>query len=148
MGRLTKDAWLSGTDLEEKDIDIPELGGSVRIRALPATYSNDASSKALELKTVGRDQIATVNTTKLEILQFQHGVIEPQFSLAEVETISSRYGRAFKRVVSAIDELSGVDKEALEQASARFPGGPNGDSPGDGAPDVRVPVGPEDGDDG
>jgi len=126
VGRLTKEAWLSGSDLIEKEVEVPELKGTVKIRSLPAAYSNQASSEALELKSQGAEQVATVNTAKLEVLQFQHGVIEPEFSKEDAEKIAEQYGRAFKRVVNAIDEISGIDKEALASAEARFPA--SGDS--------------------
>jgi hypothetical protein len=144
MSRSNRDAWLSGPgDLTEADVeDVPVAGQSVRVRGLAAAYSNQASSEALELKTVGTQQIATVNTARLEVLQFAHGVIEPQFSVEEAEKIAARFGPAFKKVIAKIDELSGVDKEAIEKAEARFPGSSNGDGDADGSGGPDVPVRP------
>lgn len=140
MARSTKESWLSGPgDLKEADVeDVPVEGQSVRVRGLPAAYSNQASSEALEMKTGPRgDQIATVNTARLEVLQFAHGVIEPEFTVKEAEAIAQKYGPAFKRVVEKIDDLSGVDKEAIERAQARFPdqrASANGSDVGESAP--------------
>jgi hypothetical protein len=119
----SKSAWLEGPgDLAEAVVeDVPVKGQSVKVRGLPAAYSNQASSEALELKQVGPAQIATVNTAKLEVLQFQHGVIDPEFTRDEAEQVSKRFGPAFKKVIAKIDELSGVDKEAINEANARFP---------------------------
>jgi hypothetical protein len=129
MERSQKSAWLEGPgDLKEADVeDVPVKGQSVRVRGLPAAYSNQAQSEALEMKTIGNAQIATVNSARLEVLQFQHGVIDPTFSREEAEQVAQRFGPAFKKVIAKIDELSGVDKEAIENAEARFPGG--GDEP-------------------
>lgn len=132
MSRSTKSSWLEGPgDLREADVeDVPVKGKSVRVRGLPAAYSNQAQSEALEMKTVGNTQIATVNTARLEVLQFAHGCVEPGFSVAEAQQIAERFGPAFKKVIAEIDRLSGVDKEAIEKAEARFPGsgaGSNGD---------------------
>lgn len=128
MGRSSKSAWLDGPgDLKEADVeDVPVAGQSVRVRGLPAAYSNQASSEALELKTVGSQQIATVNTARLEVLQFAHGCIDPEFTEAEAQTIAEKFGPAFKKVIAEIDRLSGVDKEAVEAANARFPAGGTG----------------------
>jgi len=129
MGRSTKESWLQGPgDLREADVeDVPVEGESVRVRGLPAQYSNQASSEALELKTTARgEQIATVNTAKLEILQFAHGVVEPRFTPEEATVIATKYGPAFKKVIAKVDELSGVDKEAIEAAAAAFPAGGTG----------------------
>jgi hypothetical protein len=151
----TKDAWLNGpSDLKEAVVeDVPVEGQSVRVRGLPAAYSNQASSEALELKSDSRGrQSATVNTARMEVLQFAHGVIEPEFTVEEAEQIAERYGPAFKKVIERIDALSGVDKEAIKETNTRFrPGGkgeadrgktepaPNG--AGDGGPAVRSRVG-------
>ena len=127
MQRSTKDAWLQGPgDLREADVeDVPVQGQSVRVRGLPAAYSNQATSEALELITGRRgEQTAHVNTEKLEVLQFAHGCIEPTFTVDEARIIAQKYGPAFHRVVAKIDELSGVDKEAIEKTNATFhPGG-------------------------
>jgi hypothetical protein len=145
MGRSTKSAWLEGPgDLKEADVeDVPVAGESVRVRGLPAAYSNQASSEALELKTIGNQQIATVNTARLEVLQFAHGCIDPSFTVEEAQAVSERFGPAFKKVIAKIDELSGVDKAAVEEANARFQGGRNG-SPDDGQAGLHEPAAGDD----
>jgi hypothetical protein len=140
VDRSTKEAWLVGPgDLKEADVeDVPSPGMSVRVRALPAAYSNEAQSTATEVKqTPNGDTVATINTAKLEILQFTHGVIEPKFSQAEAKIIAERYAPAWRKVIDKIDELSGLDKEAIEAANARFQAGgasENGADVGDAAP--------------
>lgn len=123
MKRLSKDALLEASDLIERDVELPTVGGTVRVRSLPAAYSNQASSEALVMKQVGRDQIATVDTAKLEILQVLHGLVEPKLeTVEEAEKFAQQCGPAFKKVVEVIDEISGVDKEAIRSAEARFQG--------------------------
>jgi hypothetical protein len=158
MGRLSKDALLGASDLIEKEVELPSIGGSVKIRSLPAAYSNQASSEALELKTGARgEQTATVNTAKLEELQVLHALIEPKLnSIQEARTFMQNCGSAAKVLVRAIDEISGVDKEAIAEANARFPGsgaGPDGlvvgatASTGNGGPDLSLRDGGEAGED-
>ena len=122
MARSSKSSWLDGKgDLREADVeDVPVKGESVRVRGLAAAYSNQAQSEALEMKTIGNTQIASVNTARLEVLQFAHGVKEPEFSIEEAELIAQKYGPAFRKVVTKIDELSGVDKDSIAEAEARF----------------------------
>ncbi len=124
--RSTKDSWLKGPgDLKEAEVeDVPVKGETVLVRGLPAAFSNQASSEALKMITdVRGGQSATVDTAKMAILQFHHGVIEPIFSLEETRQIAEKYGPAFNKVVAKIDELSGIDKDAIEDANARFQGG-------------------------
>lgn len=126
MERSTKDAWLTGpSDLREEDvIDVPAPGQSVRVRGLAAAYSNQATSEALEIVQGPRgDQSAHINTEKLEVLQFAHGCIEPTFTVDEARVIAQKFGPAFKKVIAKIDELSGVDKDTIEQTNATFPSG-------------------------
>lgn len=154
MGRSNKEAWLSGpSDIREAEVDdVPVPGESVLVRGLPAAYSSQATSEAMELTTGPRgEQRAKVNTVTLERLQFHHGVIEPEFTLEEAGQIQERFGPAFKKVIDKIDELSGVDKEAITQAEARFPargvgsgngtGEPAPASGGDGGPAVPTRAG-------
>lgn len=129
MQRSTKQAWLEGPgDLREEDVeDVPVEGESVRVRGLPAAYSNKANSDALELVTgVRGEQTARVNTHKLEVIQFAHGCVDPVFTEQEAEIIAQRYGPAFRKIIAKIDELSGVDKETIERTNAAFQaGGPD-----------------------
>lgn len=123
MSISTKSAWLEGpSDLAEAIVeDVPVKGQSVKVRGLPAQFSNEAQSKALKMITGARgEQTATVDVAEMAVIQFQHGVVEPQFTYAEAKKVAERFGPAFHKVVEKIDELSGVDKEAIEEASARF----------------------------
>lgn len=139
MARSSKKSWLEGPgDLKEADVeDVPVKGESVRVRGLPAAFSNQAGSEALKMVTGRRgEQTATVDTARMSILQFAHGCIEPTFTVEEAEQVAKKYGPAFNKVVAKIDELSGVDKDAIEDANARFQDGVESkgrDDVGDGA---------------
>lgn len=119
----SKDALLKASDLTERDVELPALKMTVRVRALPAAYSNQAASEALIAKQVGRDQITTVDKGKMEMIQVLHGLVKPKLeNLQEAEQFATNCGPSFAKVIEAIDEISGVDKEAIERAEARFPG--------------------------
>lgn len=134
MERSTKQSWLAGAgDLREEDVEnVPVPGQSVRIRALSATAANAANSEAVSTVEVRGQQRMKVDNTKLDIMRFQQGVIDPSFSVDEVKVISAKYGPAFQRVMNRINALSGIDQESQEQAEARFPGS-GGDAPGNGS---------------
>lgn len=135
MAILSKEALLGASDLVEREVELPSIGGSVRVRSLPAAYSNQAISEALEVATDPRGrQTARVNTGKLEALQVLHGLIDPKLaSIDEAVSFASRCGPAWRKLVEVIDEISGIDKEAIEKTNAAFQAG--GDSEG------RVAVG-------
>lgn len=143
MARSTKDSWLSGPgDLEEAEVeDVPVKGQSVRVRGLPAAFSNQAQSEALKMVTgVRGEQTASVDTARLSVLQFAHGCVEPKFTVDEAQRVAEKYGPAFNKVVAEIDRLSGVDKEAIQDANDRFQAGLEGEGHGRGSePDAVAP---------
>jgi hypothetical protein len=154
MGRLSKDAW-STSSLRTKEVEVPQLGGTVLIRELPATIT--AELKGLtDIVQIGEEQRAKFDVAAMERRQFAYGVIgdsgEPLFSEDEVEELRAKHGAAFQLVIDAIDALSGIDKESFEEAEARFPGGRNGavdsgeaqlleGAAGDGGPDLPARTG-------
>lgn len=143
MGILTKDALLQASDLREREVELPSIGGSVRVRGLPAAYSNQAISEALEMVSGRRgEQTAHVNTEKLEVLQALHGLVEPKLdTVEEARKFAQNCGPAFRKVIEAIDELSGVDKEAVEQTNALFQDGGTGSENGRAARSPAVGAG-------
>ena len=144
MARSSKQSWLEGpSDLREADVDdVPVKGESIRVRGLAAAFSNQATSEALELITDARGgQTAHVNTEKLEVIQFAHGCVDPSFTVDEARVVAQRFGPAFHKVIAKIDELSGVDKEAIEKTNATFQAGGSGAANGREAAATATPVG-------
>jgi predicted RecB family endonuclease len=125
---LSKSDLLNGSDLTTKEVALPALKGTVTVQALPAAYSNQAQSDALEVVTGRRgEQTARVNTAKLEEIQVLHGLVDPRFdSIEEVRAFSMKYGSSWRLIVNAIDEISGIDKEEIEKANAMFQDGGSG----------------------
>ena len=118
---------LKASDLTERDVELPLLKMTVTVRALPAAYSNQAASEALVSKQIGRDQITTVDKAKMEAIQALHGIVNPDIqTIEEAEQLAMQLGPSWAKVIEAIDEISGVDKEAVEKAQARFQGGGEG----------------------
>lgn len=161
MERSNKQDWLEGPgDLKEAIVeDVPVKGRSVKVRGLSAAYSNDAQLEATETRvTPDGGGIVSVNKTKMEARQLFHSMVEPKLdTIREAEMILERFGPAAVKVIEKIDELSAIDKEAIEEAQARFPGvdgekaskaPENGGDPaptGDSGSDVPVRAGAGDG---
>jgi hypothetical protein len=129
MARSTKESWLNGPgDLKEDDVhDVPAPGESVRVRGLSAKYSAEVQGQ-MKLVNSGREQVAKIDVPTMELLQFVHGVIDPVFTEAEARQVQERFGPAFKKVIAKIDELSGIDKEAIEATEQRFPDSGTGET--------------------
>jgi len=139
MQRLSKDALLGASDLVQEEVELPLIEGAVLVQGLGAKFSNEAQSQAMKMTTIGREQVATIDTAKLEAIQILNGLLEPKLdSLDEAEAFMAKCGPSVRAVVDKIDELSGLDKKAIEEAKARFPRGgesEGGSDMGDAAPD-------------
>lgn len=149
---LSKDALLCASDLVERDVELPSLNDTVRVRSLPAAYSNQAMHEATQMVTVRGEQTVRIDVAKLEALQVLHGLVDPKLdSVEEAEALAQKLGPSWRRIVTTIDEISGVDKEAIEKANTMFqprrPSGEPGPAAGNGTaargdePDLSARVG-------
>lgn len=147
MTYASRDALLGASDIKEKDIELPTVGLTVKVRSLAAAYSNEAHSEALEFVTVehkGRpERSARVNTVRLETLKVLHGLVEPKLnSIEDATVLSQRLGSAWQTIVKEIDELSGLDEETVERTEAMFrSGGRSEERPSETRPAGAVPNG-------
>lgn len=103
-------------DLVEETIEIPEWKCSVKLRSFTAAVAAEIKQVGLAFK--GED--TNVAWARMEITQFQRGVIEPRFSEEQVQKLHATSGRGFARVIQWLDEKSGTDKEELRKAQREF----------------------------
>lgn len=120
-------------DIQEDDVEVPEWGGTVRVRGF---------TKELEMsiREEAKDADDEIDREKLEMLFLVYGMIEPQASAASIPMLMSKSSAATNRVLRKIMELSGLDTLTREKKERAFREGP--------APAVLVPVGEGFGDDG
>lgn len=128
--RSTKEDWLKpgATDLAEAVVeDVPVKGQTVKVRGLAAAYANEAQSKAMTMKTGrGQEQTAVFDTHAMDLVKFVHGCVEPTFTYEEAQQVARTHGPSFQKIVEKIDELSGIDSDAMKDVVARFPDSGNG----------------------
>lgn len=115
--RLDKSSWLSGaTDLEEAEVFVEHLGGTVKVRALSAGQLASITDRCLSMK----GESMKVDSQRMAVLKFAAGVIEPKFDENEANVIAHQFGKAFSLVVGVIDELSKASEEDIAKAQRRF----------------------------
>lgn len=116
MPRLTKEqlADRGRYQFKDKEVEIPELGGSVQVRTLSVADRNDLP----ELTDKDGNSIATVE--KLAQL-FVAVVTDPKLSVEEATAFLGELpSTAFDRVVEAFGELTGT-KEDADKTVREFP---------------------------
>lgn len=115
MERLTREKILATPDIVEKEVAVPEWGGSVLIRTL---------TKAQQIKL--RRQ-ATVNgkidEELLEILIFTASVIDPKFTDQDHIALREKSAEAMDRVLLEIYSRSAMTKEEIGKIDRTFPEG-------------------------
>jgi hypothetical protein len=104
---LTAEDIANALDIQEKDIDVPEWGTSVKLRA----FTIDERDKVLSQCT--EKDGTTVDAKKLIRLLVVHGVVEPKLSL---EIVSKKSYLVVERIANEVMQLNGMVKK--EGASA------------------------------
>ena len=135
MTYLSRDDVLKADDLEIVDVDVPEWGGIVRVRALSGTARDAYDASLVRMGTNGqplrdRDGEPVMDITnrraKLIVLAVVNDDGDPLFSLADVAALGAKSGVALERVADAIERLSGMNDEAVEDAEGNSEAAPGG----------------------
>jgi len=115
--RFDKQSWLDGPgDLDEVEVHVDAIGGSVTVRALTAGQLATVQDQCLHMK----NDVMKVDSQRMAVLKFARGVIEPQFTEDEANVIAHKFGRSFNLVVGVIDEISKASEEDVQKARRRF----------------------------
>lgn len=113
MGYLTREAVLAADDLPTTDVDVPEWGGSLRVRGLTGAERDQFEEWVLR----GRTRVSLANVrARLVAMACVDEQGERLFQDADVEELGAKSGRALDRVFDVISRLSGLmpaDVEAL-----------------------------------
>ena len=118
---LTKDQILAlPSDIVEEIVDVPEWGGSIRIRSLTAAELAKVRQASIRFKTNGGGDFIFAEQEKR---QFEYGVVEPKFTKEEVNVLFHRSAAAWRRVMDALDRISGTSDQDRREAEAAFPAG-------------------------
>lgn len=98
--------------LPEADVEVPELGLTLRIRAFMKGQQTEINNAA---RVDGK-----IDPNLLDIHMFVAGVVEPKFSADNVGELRTSYGAAVDRVVRAIVKLNAASAEDVKAAEKRF----------------------------
>jgi len=105
---------LAADDIREEVIDVPEWGCSVLIRTFTRRQVSEMTKRATHRdKYTGKD---VIDNQELEALTFVEGVAEPKFTLEDYSKLEDKSISAMIRIVKAINNLSGLSEEAVQDA--------------------------------
>ena len=117
---LSVEDILHASDIREETVEVPEWGGSVRVRSFTKAQAQSIRERATLQRDTRNAKAGTLDVSHMELLMFIEGVVEPRFSEGHLITLKGKSAVAIERVNKAIARLSGMDAQAVDQAEARF----------------------------
>lgn len=128
MTLLSKNEIFAADDRRYEDVEVPEWGGTVRLRGL--TGGERDRYEASMQKQVGGREVRDLRNFRARLVQLaainEDGT--PLFDLNEVASLANRSSAALSRLFDAACRLSGItddDVEALEGNSEPAQSGPS-----------------------
>ena len=123
---LSRDAILQADDLEYEDVEVPEWGGTVRVRALNGTDRDAYEASLRQLR--GKEFVP--NTVNVRAKLVAKAVVgedgERLFSDQEVSALGKKSAAALDRVFEVAARLSRISEEDVDDLA-----GKSGNDPGD-----------------
>ncbi len=126
---LSKDEILNAHDFNYEDVEVPEWGGSVRLRVMTAAQRN-----AFQAQMVVMDgtKIKSINMADLQVKLLALCLVdenfEPLFTAKDLAELGKKSGIVIDRLFSVAQRINGLDEDAVERAAVNFQPIPNGDS--------------------
>lgn len=116
MKLLTRDLILAALDLPTKDVEVPEWGGAVKVRALTgAERDSFEASMLVETGEHRGDKLKNLRARMCAMTIVGEDGHTSLFTEKDVEALGKKSARALNRVFDAARELSGFTDKDVEQ---------------------------------
>lgn len=121
-------AALERPDVNAEDIEVPELGGTVRVREMTGQLRNRLEATFANIQSGGDGKNLDTVTAQLVASCVIDGKDKPVLTVNEVKRMMAARPRAVFRLRDAILKLSATDESDVEALTEVFGDGPNGPS--------------------
>lgn len=129
---LTKDQILEADDLRTEDVEVPEWGGTVRVRSLVGSERDAFEASLIVVRGNGKREVRLANMrARLVALTVigEDGV--RVFDETDVKRLGEKSAAALDRVFDAARKLSKMSEKDVEELAEGFVTAPNGASTSD-----------------
>ena len=125
MSLLSKTAILAAQDLQTEDVEVPEWGGTVRVRSF--TGRERDAFEASMVRGEGRDRKVDLTNMRARLVGLT--VIDETgqrlFTDEEVDLLGAKSGAALDRVFAIAQKLNGLSGADVEELSKNSSGVPS-----------------------
>lgn len=129
MGLLTRDSILGVDDIITQDIEVPEWGGTVRIKALNGK-ERDQFEAMMAPDPRQKKKVEMPANFRAKFLV--NCIIDEEgktiFSYKDVQALGNKSASALNRVFEAARKLAGLGTDDIEELEGNFTQGQNGGS--------------------
>lgn len=128
MTLLSRDQILQADDLTHEDVEVPEWGGTVRVRTLTGSERDAFEQSVITRRGKQVDMNLENLRAKLAALTIVDEDGERLFSEADVQALAQKSAAALSRVFTVAQRLNGLTDGDVEELTENLSGGPNGAS--------------------
>lgn len=130
MVMLTREAILQSNDIDYEIVDVPEWGGSVRVKSMTGTERDAFEQSMMRMRKGVFDGVSLDNIrAKLCTMTMVNGEGELLFSgAADAEWLGQKSAAALDRVYTVAQKLSRLTKEDIDELTGNSESNPNADS--------------------
>jgi len=120
LSLLNKDQILSADDSKTRDVDVPEWGGTVRVRGLSGIERDEYEQEMVERR--GKRVEANLRNARARLVALcaidEDGA--RLFTNSDVRALGAKSAAALNRVYEAASVLSGLTEDDLEELAENF----------------------------
>lgn len=120
MSMLSKEQILAADDLVTEDVDVPEWGGTVRMRTLSGTERD--AFEASSIKGNGKNRQVNLQNMRARLVALvlvdENG--GRMFADAEVRALGRKSSKALDRLFDKARALNGLSEDDVEELSEGF----------------------------
>ncbi|MEU7617185.1 hypothetical protein AB0B27_13975 [Micromonospora rifamycinica] len=128
---LTRDQILSAEDILTEDVEVPEWGGTVRVKGMSGAERDHFEAGSLKGKGKNRD----VNLANLRARLVAASCVDEHgqrlFRQIDIEALGRKSAAALGRVYDVAQRLAGLTDEDVDELTEDFPDDPSGPSTSD-----------------
>ena len=117
---LNKEQIKSVSDLETQDVEVPEWGGTVRLKSLTGAERDRFEAGVVQ----GQGRNTTVNMQNLRAKLVAQSAIgedgKPLFTEEDVKWLGEKSAKALNRLFNAAQSLSGLSESDVKELAGNF----------------------------